>query len=188
MSQEHVEIVRKPLRVRVQSSRTLDQRLVLRFPRLSDAYARWIGRLPPTSRVRQALVWRGTRLGMEAFNRRDLDAAVTPGSPDFEYIPPREFVEAGFTEPSYRGPAGYRKFVSAWSDVFGPDLRVEAAELIDMGDRIVMLADLPWRGQASGVPFTGQIATVSVLKDGRAIRVQTYFNHAEALEAVGLRD
>ena len=188
MSQENVRIVRKPLTLREHSRRTLDQRLVLRFPWLSDALARLIGRLPPTSRFRHAVLWRTSRHGMEAFNRRDLDVAVSPGTAAFEFIPPREFVDAGFTEPCYRGPAGYRKFVSAWSDVFGADLRVEAAELIDLGDRIVMLADLPWRGQASGVPFTGQIATVSVLKHGRAIRVQTYFDHAEALEAVGLRE
>jgi hypothetical protein len=125
---------------------------------------------------------------MEAFNRRDLEAAVAPGSSDFEYIPPREFVEAGFFEPCYRGPAGFRKFVSTWSDVFGPDLRVEPVELIDLGDRIVLLAALPVRAQASGVPVTGKIATVSVLKQGRAIHVQGYLDHAEALEAAGLRE
>ena len=37
MSQENVEFVRKPLRVRERSSRTLDQRLSLRFPRLAAA-------------------------------------------------------------------------------------------------------------------------------------------------------
>ena len=65
---------------------------------------------------------------------------------------------------------------------------MEPVELIDVGDRIVLLADLRARGQASGVPFTGTIATVSVLKDGKAIRVQAYFDHAEALAAVGLSE
>jgi hypothetical protein len=65
---------------------------------------------------------------------------------------------------------------------------VEPVELIDLGDRIVLLADLPTRAQASGVPFTGKIATVTVLKGGKAIRVQAYFDHAEALEAVGLTE
>ena len=188
MSAENVEIVRKPLRVREQSSRTLDQRLVLRFPRLANAYARLIGRLPPTSRVRRAVMWRGTRLGMEAFNRGDVDAAVSPGSDDFEYIPPREFVEAGFFEPCYRGPAGFGEYMATWSEVVGADLRLEPLELIDLGDRIVMLAEFAGRGQASGAPFTGKIATVSVMRDGRAIRVQGYSDHAEALEAVGLRE
>jgi ketosteroid isomerase-like protein len=189
MSQQSVEIVRKPLRARERSGRTLDQRLALRFPRLSDAYARLIiARLPPTSRVRQAAIWRGSRLGMEAFNRRDIEAAVSYGHADFEYHPPREFVEVGFFEPCYRGAAGFRRYVSAWSDVFGPDLRAEPVELIDLGDRIVLLAELPARAQASGIPFTGTIATVSLLKDGKVIRVQAYLDHGEALAAVGLSE
>ena len=185
MSQENVDVVRKPLRVRERASRTLDQRLALRFPRLSDAYARFVlQRLPPTSRVRQASVWRGSRLGMEAFNRRDIDAAVSYGHPDFEYYPPREFVEAGFFDACYRGAAGFREYVSAWSEVVG--VRVEPVELIDLGNRVVMLAELPTLARASGVPISGKIATVSVLTDGKASRVYTYLDHAEALEAVGL--
>ena len=66
MSQENVEVVRKALRVRERSSRTLDQRLGLRFPRLGAASGRLtgrlIGRLSPRSRLRQAALWRGVRL------------------------------------------------------------------------------------------------------------------------------
>jgi len=58
--------------------------------------------------------------------------------------------------------------------------------LIDLRDRLGLLAELPTRGQTSGVPLSGQIATVSELKGGRAIRVRAYLDHAEALEAVGL--
>jgi ketosteroid isomerase-like protein len=184
MPRESVQVVRKPLSVREQSSRPLDSRLAVRFPRLVSAYGRLIQRLPPTSRVRQAALWRGARLGMEAFNRRDFDAAIVPGSPDFELYPPGEFVAVGF-ERCYRGRAGFRKYVSTWSDVFA-DLRVQPVELIDLGDRVVLLAELPGRGQSSGVPFTGQIATVSVLREGRAVRVEVFLDHGQALEAVGL--
>ena len=186
MSQENAEVVRKPLRVRERSSRTLDERLSLRFPRLAATYARLIGRLPPSSRLRQAAVWRSSRLGMEAFNRRDLDAFIVASAPDVEYHPPREFVEVGFFEPCYRGPAGVRDYMSAWSDVWGADLRVEAVEMIALGDRVVLLADMSATGEASGIPFTGKVATISVLKDGMVVRVQAYLDHAEALEAVGL--
>jgi hypothetical protein len=188
MSQESMEVVRKPLRVRQQSRRSIDQRVGIRFPRLFDASARLISRLPPSSRIRHAALWRGTQLGMEAFNRRDLDAAVLPGHADFEYCPPREFVEVGFFEPCYRGPAGFREFVLAWSDVLGADLRVEPVELIDLGHTVVLLAELPMRGRASRVPFTGTIATVSELKDGKATRVHAYLHHAEALAAAGLSE
>jgi ketosteroid isomerase-like protein len=188
MSQENLEIVRKPLRVRRQSSRTLDQRLLLRFPRLVAAYARLVGRLPPTSRFRQAVVSRSFRLATEALNRRDLDAALIAYDRDREHHPPREFVEAGFAEPCYRGPVGFRKYMSEWSEVWGGDLRVEPTELIDMGDRIVTLATLPNRAKASGIPFTPEWAAVLTLKHGNVISQQDYLDHTEALEAVGLRE
>ena len=82
------------------------------------------------------------------------------------------------------GSAGLREYVATFSEAFG--FRVEPVELIDLGDRIVLLATLPARAQASGIPFTGMIAAVSELEDGKATRVRTYFDHAEALEAVGL--
>jgi hypothetical protein len=98
MSQENVEVVRKPLRVRERSSRALDERLLM-FPRLAAAYvprvARLIDRLPPSSRLRQAVLWRSMRATMEAWNRRDLDVALLGQHPDCKHHPPREFVEAG---------------------------------------------------------------------------------------------
>jgi ketosteroid isomerase-like protein len=78
--------------------------------------------------------------------------------------------------------------MGTWFDVVGSDLRIKPVELIDVGDRIAMLAEFAGSGQASGAPFTGKIATVSVLQDGKAIRVQAYLDYAEALEAVGLRE
>jgi ketosteroid isomerase-like protein len=188
MSQENVEVVRKPLRVRERSSRTLDQRLLLRFPRLAVACLRLIGSLPPGSRLRQAALWRGIRLAVEAFNRRDLDAVLVGYHPDFEFQPPREGVEAGFAEPSYRGRAGYLKYVSELSEVWGADLRVEPAELIDLGDRLVTLGYAPGRGQASGVALTNEFAAVVTLKHGRVICEQDYMDHPDALAAVGLRE
>src|SRR5215204_4087534 len=87
------DIVRKPLRVRQRSSRTLGERLSLRFPSLVHASARLISRLPPSSSVRPAVMWRGARQRMDAFNRRDIDAALIGSAPDFEYRPAREFVD-----------------------------------------------------------------------------------------------
>jgi SnoaL-like protein len=168
VSNENVEVVRGPLQVRQRSTRTLEQRIGIRFPWLVATQAALIGRMPPTSPLRNRMVWRGTRLGMEAFNRRDVAAAVLAGHADFEMNPPREFVEMGFFEPSYRGPEGFREYVSTWSEVLGADLAVQPTEVIDLGERVVLLADLVGRAQASGAPFTGKIATVSTLKRGRA--------------------
>jgi hypothetical protein len=182
------QIVRKPLRVRESPSRTLDQRLSLRFPRLAAASSRMIGKLPPRSRLRQAALWRAMRVAVEAYNRRDLDAVAIGFPPELEYYPYREFVEAGLAEPCYHGPTGYRTYIEGTYEVWGADVRLEPTELIDLGDRIVMLADMPMRAQASGIPLGETYACVSTLKDGRVIRQRDFLDHAEALEAVGLRE
>jgi ketosteroid isomerase-like protein len=182
-----VEVVRTPLRVRERSSRPLDQRLFLRFPRLVEAYARLIGRLPPGSRLRQPALWRATRHGLEAFNRRDFEAVMIAHHPERELHPPRELVDSGIADPSYRGPAGYMAFMSNWFNAWGA-LRVEPQELIDLGDRGVPLGRITWGGGGSGVPIDQCFAAVYDLKDGKAIRERQYFDHTEALEAVGLRE
>jgi ketosteroid isomerase-like protein len=61
-------------------------------------------------------------------------------------------------------------------------------ELIDLGDRFVLLADMPMRSQASGIPLTETYASVSTVKDGKVIRNHDYLDQAEALEAAGLRE
>jgi ketosteroid isomerase-like protein len=188
MSDQPGQIVRRPLRVRPRSRRTLDQRLLLRFPRLAAAVFRLIGRLPPTSRVRQAALWRAMQYGLEAYNRRDLEVVSMGFDPDLEYYPYREFVEAGLAEPCYRGPAGYRDYIAGTYEVWGADVRLEPTELIDLGDRRVVLADMPMRAQASGVPLGETYACVQTLKDGRIVRQYDYLDQAEALEAVGLRE
>jgi ketosteroid isomerase-like protein len=188
MSQEKVEIVRKPLRVRDRSRRTLDQRVALRFPRVAAANSRRIAKLPPSSRVRQAAVWRSVRLGVEAYNRRDPDAVAIGCHPEFEYHPGRTWVEAGLVEPCYRGLEGYRKYLATVDEVWGGENHLKPVELIDLGERIVMLAVGTMRAQASGVPLTEAFALISTLKDGRSIHLQEYYDHAEALEAVGLSE
>ena len=188
MSHEDVEVVRTPLRVRETSSRTVDQRLCLRFPRLAAAYLRLIGRLRPGSRVRRGALQRGIRLAVEAYNRRDLEVVVIGYHPDLEYYPYREFVDGALAEPCYHGPSGYRAYIAATYEVWGTDVRLEPTELIDLGDQLVLLADMPMRAQASGVPLAEKYAGVMTLKNGRVIRVDDFLNQTEALEAVGLRE
>ena len=182
------DVVRHGLRVREGSSRTLDQRLSLRFPRLAALSSRLIARLPPSSRLRQAALRRVARLGVEAYNRRDLEAVAIGYHQDLEYYPYREFVEAALAEPCYHGPAGYQAYIAATYEVWGTDVRLEPTELIDLGDQIVLVADMPMRAQGSGVQLGERYAGVSTLKDGRVIRQQDFLDPTEALAAVGLRD
>ena len=186
MAGRAVEVVRKPLSARPHTRRTLTERLAIRFPGLVAPVFRVMGRLSPSSRLRQAILWRGAQQGVEAFNRRDLDAVVIAYQPDIEYHPYREFVEAGLSEACYRGHSGYRAYVDGTNDVWGDEVRLEPTELIDLGDRLVILANMPMRAQGSGIALGETYAGVSTLRDGKIVRQDDYLSHAEALRAVGL--
>jgi ketosteroid isomerase-like protein len=125
---------------------------------------------------------------VEAYNRRDLDFVMMGFHPEVEYYPYREFVEAGLADPCYHGPSGYRTFISTTYAVWGAEVRLEPKELIDLGDRTVLLADMPTRAIGSGARVTEKYASVSTLKDGKVIRQRDFLDHGEALEAVGLRE
>jgi hypothetical protein len=181
MPPEEVKVVRMPLTVRERSHRTLDQRIYLRFPRLAHAVLRLIAKLPPRSRLRQSAVLRGARLATEAYNRRDMDAVGIGYHPEFEYRPARNWVEAGMLEPSYRGLEGHKRYVGSTAEVFGAEVYVKPIELIDLGERIVLLANVPMRAQASGIELTEAFALVSTIKDGLVYRIQEYYDHDEAL-------
>ena len=183
---QNVKIVRKRITVGEQSRRTLDQRLALRFPRLAAASARLIGRLPPTSRLRQTLVSRTVRLNVEAFNRRDFKALMLSYHPDAEFHAPRVLAESNILKASYHGHAGYAEFFGEWLSAWG-DYRMRPRELIDLGDRIVVFDEIVGHGAGSGAPLTQEHALVLFMQDGRVIRSEEYFDPAQALEAVGLR-
>ena len=126
-------------------------------------------------------------MGVEAYNRRDLDVVVLGYHPDLEYYPYREFVEAGLAERCYRGPAGYKRYIEGTNDVWGSEVRLFPTEFFDLGDRVALLADMPMRGQASGVPLAETYASVMTLAaDGRVVRVEDYLRRDQALSAVGL--
>jgi hypothetical protein len=62
-------------------------------------------------------------------------------------------------------------------------------ELLDAGERGVMLLDLRMRGRATGIemPF-GKFAWVSTFKDGLIAHTKIYMTQSEALEAAGLSE
>jgi ketosteroid isomerase-like protein len=123
---------------------------------------------------------------VEAFNRRDIDALFVGYHNDFELQPAREMVDAGLADASYRRRAGYLKYVSDWSEVWGGSRRVEPVELIDLGNRFVLLGHTPGRAQSSGLALTEAYAAICTFKDGKLVRQREFVDHGEALEAAGL--
>ena len=119
-----------------------------------------------------------------AWNAGDMDAIRELLHPSVIMHAPTGWPEPG---PEVGRDAVMRQF-HRLRDAWDADSVEPIGDFIDAGDRVVMLAELPVRAQASGIPLAGLIATVSVLHEGKATSVHTYLDHAEALEAVGLRE
>src|SRR6476661_10727045 len=105
MSQENLQPVRVKLSYRERSSRTLEERLAVRYPWFVDLWARMIALLPPTSRLRQALLSRTVQNGLAAYDRGDIEAIILAFHPDAEFQAPPDHGRAGVLgfKPSYRG-------------------------------------------------------------------------------------
>ena len=75
----------------------------------------------------------------------------------------------------------WREWLSAWETVQFD------YELLDAGDRVVLLAEFGMRGRASGIETTlGKFAWVSTFRDELIVHAKLHMNQAEALEAAGL--
>jgi ketosteroid isomerase-like protein len=84
-------------------------------------------------------------------------------------------------EPSYIGLEGHKRYVASTAEVFGSEVYLQPTELIDLGQRQVLLATVPMRAQASGIRLTEEFALVTTLKDGLIFRIHEYYDHDEAL-------
>jgi ketosteroid isomerase-like protein len=190
VSQEKVKVVRQKLSPRRRSNRTVQERLALRYPWFLALWAWVLVRLAPRSRLRRALLGRTVQTGLAAFDRGDIEVVLLAFEPDVELLNPIAHGEKGTLgmEPSYRGHDGYRMFYADWCSVWGA-LRITPRELIDLGDQFLVIAQMSGRGVGSGISLSQNVAVLTTLNGaGKVIREQRYFDHGEALKAVGLQE
>jgi ketosteroid isomerase-like protein len=103
--------------------------------------------------------------------------------PDAEYQAAREDPDSA----THQGIDAIRKQFARWLDAY-PDLRVEPLEAESNEDRVFLWVRFIGHGAASEAPLEMELAHVYTLRDGKATRCVEYFDRAEALEAVGLRE
>ncbi len=164
--------------------RTLDERLAVRFPGLSRLLARAVLRASPGSRVRGAFVRRTAERGAAAVNRGDYEAAFVLYHPALEATFPQQLATLG-AETDFATLAAriefQRQWVAEWRE-FG----FEARELIDLGDRLLVLGRVRASGRVSGARLDDDWGLLVTLSDGQVIREQTFIDHDEALAAAGI--
>ena len=124
------------------------------------------------------------RRGYEAYNRGDIDGAVSEFAPDCRYtaagtIPDRTGV--------FHGREGYKEFIG-WLRSEFEDAQAELDELIDAGDMVVIGSTLRGRGRRSGVEAKFTFWQVWTIEDRKFVRGQGFVSRKEALEAAGLAE
>jgi ketosteroid isomerase-like protein len=121
----------------------------------------------------------------EVFQTGDLERVVSEFfDPEIEWRTSAEDPDAA----THRGREAYKRYVEQWWESF-EGLRAEVEEYIDAGDDHVFTW-VRWtgRGRASGVDSDWHLAVNYTMRDGKVVLAEEYFDRAEALEAVGLRE
>lgn len=121
------------------------------------------------------------RWGYDWFNREK--------EPPPTWLPDGEFVNSR-DDPDhavYRGIEAIRKQHRGWFEAY-PDLRVEPLEIRQRADRVFAWVHFSGHGADSGIALNMELAHVITLEGARVRRLEEYFDRAEALEAVGLRE
>jgi ketosteroid isomerase-like protein len=193
MSQETVDVpgVRTKVVVSAKTSRrTLEDRVLLRFPMLVRAVGSAYLRLPPSSRLRRALTARNARRTSAAFNRRDLDVVLQLLDPKVEFEGPESLV-GGYLPPDmpsvHRGHEGYLRMFDGLLAVW-EDLELEPEEVIDFGDRVLIATRMTGHGRQSGIALDTALFQVVTLRGGLIVRQKDFVDRGAALEAAGLSE
>jgi ketosteroid isomerase-like protein len=121
------------------------------------------------------------RRGYEAFNRGDVQGAL-------EFIHPDVEVHTGSELPDpqvYRSREGFLDNIREWSDIF-EELRYEPEEIVENGDRLIVIVRVSGRGRGSGAGFEQRQAHVWTIRQEKAVRLEFYLDRAEAEQAAGV--
>jgi ketosteroid isomerase-like protein len=123
------------------------------------------------------------RRAWDAWSRDDMDAVFATFADDVVLDTSHM---RDWPEPSYRGHAGVRRFLTEWLEVWdayevGVDEFVEALD-----GRVVVLFWHRGLGRRSGLGMDVKWAHIDTVRDGKLVRLAVYESRQEALEAVGL--
>ena len=121
------------------------------------------------------------RLCGEAFDRGDYEEALQALDPEIEYDL-SHFPEGRV----YHGYDGVWEAFRTWMGTF-IDYRQER-EIIDAGDRLVLVVKESGRGKTSGAPVVRTTYAVWTMRDGKVVRIKFFPDQAEAFEAAGLSE
>jgi ketosteroid isomerase-like protein len=116
-----------------------------------------------------------------AINARDIDGHLACCTENVELLMP-------VVGSQYLGANGIRRFFTDIEDA-GPDFRIEVQRVQAIGDsNALALLRVGSTGRVSGIVTGADTANVYDFLDGKISRIRIFFDHDEALKAVGLAE
>jgi ketosteroid isomerase-like protein len=123
-----------------------------------------------------------TRHFIDAYNRRDFDAATRDFDPDIEWVLPDHQ-----RSDSAIGVKGIIRFWDGLDETFD-ELELCPQEYVDAGDRVATRLRHRVRGKGSGIEMENELYhQVMTFRDGTIVRIEYVTTWDEALEAAGAR-
>ncbi|MET0761939.1 MAG: nuclear transport factor 2 family protein [Thermoleophilaceae bacterium] len=98
-----------------------------------------------------------------------------------------DYVGAFPETTTYRGPEEVREFLAEWSGAFD-DFGIEAEEVIDAGESVIVLIHQWGRGKQTGADVESRTWQVLDFRDGKVVHCRGYASRAEAFKAAGLSE
>jgi ketosteroid isomerase-like protein len=120
---------------------------------------------------------------IDAFNETDVHGFAALTTPDFEWSPSMVAIEGQI----FRGREGIESYFASLGESW-ETFHIHRDGFRESADVIVMLGRLEARGRGSGVPVNASLGMVFDFRGGTISRIRGYLAHAQALEAVGLRE
>jgi ketosteroid isomerase-like protein len=123
-----------------------------------------------------------TRHFIDAYNRRDFDAATRDFDPDIEWVLPEHQ-----RSDSAIGVKGIIRFWDGLDETFD-ELQLLPQEWVDAGERVATRLRHAVRGKGSGLAMENELYhQVTTFRDGVIVRIEYVTTWDEALEAAGAR-
>ena len=122
------------------------------------------------------------RANFEAWNAGDMDALRELYDPDVILRMPEDWPEPG----PYVGREAVMRHWEQQREAFDADTVEPISDFIDTADHV--LVRFVWRGTGYGPESNMEVTQVITVRKGRVFLLEHFWNHAEALEAVGLSE
>ena len=113
----------------------------------------------------------------------DPEPMIAAIHPDFEM----HLVSVGGGHARYTGASGIREFFRDVAESW-ESFRFDATDIRDLGESVLVLADVRACGRGSGARVDDRWAWIIEMRGGRAASLRGYLDQADALEAAGLSE